>query len=83
MRDGAAAADVLHWGWLASGVSSVVLSRWMTPAAATERLMTTFYEQLQRGVALPEALREAQLAVRGVADTVAPVNWAGWMLVGR
>jgi CHAT domain-containing protein len=82
MRDGAAAADVLHWGWLASGVSKMVLSRWMTPASATERLLTAFYAQLQRGVALPEALRAAQLAVRSLADTAAPVNWAGWMLVG-
>ena len=28
MRDGASAADVVQWAWLAAGVPSVALARW-------------------------------------------------------
>jgi CHAT domain-containing protein/tetratricopeptide (TPR) repeat protein len=83
MRDAAAAADVVQWGWLASGVPAVVLSRWTTPLASKDRLLEEFYKRLSSGATPADALHGAQLALRGASETSAPVHWAGWMLLGR
>jgi CHAT domain-containing protein len=83
MRDGAAAADVLHWGWLAAGVPSVMLSRWTTPSPASDRLLAEFHTRLSTGASAADALRGAQLAIRESAETSAPIYWAAWMVVGR
>lgn len=81
MRDGASAADVVHWGWLAAGVPSILVSRWSSPAASSERLLVEFHKQMQRGAAPADALRTAQRALRSSRDTAAPIHWAGWMLI--
>jgi CHAT domain-containing protein len=82
MRDSAPAAQVLEWGWLAAGVPSLVIARWATPPAARDRLMTELYTRLQAGDAPAAALAAAERALRATPDTAAPINWAGWMLVG-
>jgi CHAT domain-containing protein len=82
MRDSAAAAQVLEWGWLAAGVPSLVISRWAAPPAARDRLMTEFYSRLQAGDSQAAALTAAQRAVRANPATAAPINWAGWMVAG-
>jgi CHAT domain-containing protein len=83
MRDAAAAADVVQWGWLASGVPAVLLSRWTTPLASKDRLLGEFYKRLNTGATPADALHGAQLALRAAPETAAPVHWAGWMLLGR
>jgi CHAT domain-containing protein len=82
MRDGAAAADVLQWGWLAAGVPSVLAARWTAPGASSDRLLTEFYRRLYAGEPPAAALRAAQQAVRSTPDTAAPIHWAGWLLLG-
>jgi tetratricopeptide (TPR) repeat protein len=82
MRDSAAAARVLEWGWLAAGVPSLVIARWSPPPTARDRLMTEFHTRLHAGDTPAAALAAAQRAVRSVPETSAPINWAGWMLVG-
>jgi CHAT domain-containing protein len=82
MRDGASAADVLEWGWLAAGVPSLLIARWAAPPAAGARLLAEFHKQVRAGAAPAVALRAAQLLVRSTAETSTPIHWAGWMLLG-
>ena len=82
MRDGAAAADVMQWGWLAAGVPSVLVARWTAPPTAGAQLLSEFHKQLQAGAEPAAALRTAQQVVRGNPATASPINWAGWMLLG-
>jgi tetratricopeptide (TPR) repeat protein/CHAT domain-containing protein len=82
MRDGAAAADVLQWGWLASGVPSVLLSRWAAPEGSDALLLAEFHRRLLANSPPADALRKAQLAVQSNEATSAPAHWAGWMLLG-
>jgi CHAT domain-containing protein len=82
MRDGASAADVLQWGWLAAGVPTLLVARWAAPPAAGAQLLSEFHKRIQGGVDPAAALRAAQLAVRSRPETAAPIHWAGWMLLG-
>ena len=81
MRDGASAADVLQWGWLAAGVPALLVARWSSPSASSERLLAEFHKHVHSGTAPADALRAAQRVVRTNKETAAPVHWAGWMLV--
>ena len=83
MRDGAAAIDVLQWGWLAAGTPALIVARWHTPRPAAERLIRELSKQLHAGLAPAAALRAAQQAVRSDPATAAPVYWAGWGGIGR
>lgn len=67
--------------WIA-GARSVVASLWAVDDASTSRLMTEFYSRLKDGKSKVEALREAQLAVRGDAKYAHPHYWAGFVLFG-
>ena len=49
MRDSAAAADVVEWGWLAAGVPSMLIARWSAPPEARERLLAEFHRRLRAG----------------------------------
>ena len=82
MRDAAAAAGVVHWGWMAAGVPSVLVARWTAPARSAQRLLAVFHEGVRDGLGPAVALRKAQDAVRAVPETAAPVHWAGWLLLG-
>jgi tetratricopeptide (TPR) repeat protein len=82
MRDGAAAADVVQWAWLAADVPSLLVARWTAPAAASGRLLAEFHRQVQAGADAAVALRAAQRLVRSGPETAAPVHWAGWLNLG-
>jgi tetratricopeptide (TPR) repeat protein/CHAT domain-containing protein len=84
MRDGASAADVVQWGWLAAGVPSIVVARWTAPGreAAADRLLAVLHQHVGDGMSPSEALRRAQLTVRAAPETSDPVHWAGWMILG-
>ena len=47
MRDSAAAADVVEWGWLAAGVPSILIARWAAPPDSRDRLLTELHERLR------------------------------------
>jgi CHAT domain-containing protein len=82
MRDSAAAADVVEWGWLAAGVPSIVIARWAAPPASRDRLLGELHQRLRAGEPVADALSAAQRVVRSAPETAAPVHWAGWMLLG-
>ena len=83
MRDGAAAADVVQWAWLAAGVPSVVVARWPTDQAASSALLVEFHHGLRSGKPPGEALLAARTRIRERPEWSAPFYWAGWMLMGR
>jgi CHAT domain-containing protein len=53
------------------------------PAAARDQLLAEFHQQVQKGIPPAAALRAAQRRIRADPATSAPINWAGWMLIGR
>ena len=83
MRDGASAADVVQWAWLAAGVPSVLLARWAADPPASEALLAEFHRRLRGGADPAAALDAARRAVRARPGWAAPFYWAGWMGLGR
>jgi tetratricopeptide (TPR) repeat protein len=83
MRDSAAAADVVEWGWLAAGVPSILIARWAAPPESRDRLLGELHKRLRAGEPLGSAWAAAQQSLRSTPATAAPVHWAGWMLLGR
>jgi CHAT domain-containing protein len=82
MRDGAAAAEIVQWAWLAAGVPSVLLARWTSDPESSDALLVEFHRRVRAGTAPAEALLGARDAVRARPQWAAPYHWAGWMLLG-
>jgi CHAT domain-containing protein len=82
MRAAAPALDAVRWAWRAAGVPAIVVPRWSADSAATQVLLEEFYRQMHAGAAADVALQRARAAVRSDDGTLAPMNWAGWMIVG-
>ena len=61
-----------------------MLTLWRVYDEATAELVKKFYENLfQKKMGRGEALREAQLAMRGEKLYSHPVYWAGFTLSGK
>lgn len=67
-------------GFLYAGARSIVASLWQVDDAATERLMMSFYRNLESNDKR-EALRLAQIETR--ASYPQPMYWAAFQVVGR
>lgn len=67
-------------GFLYAGARSIVASLWQVDDAATARLMTSFYRNLETNDKR-EALRLAQIETR--ASYPQPMYWAAFQVVGR
>lgn len=83
MRDGASAAGVVQWAWLAAGVPSIVIARWTADPAASEALLAEFHRRVLGGADTAEALYAARRAVRAHPEWAAPFYWAGWIGMGK
>ncbi|TKD47270.1 CHAT domain-containing protein [Azotobacter chroococcum] len=68
--------------FLAAGASAMIASLWEVPDEPTERLMTTLYGELARGVDLQRAMQAGQLAVLRHEGTRNPYFWAPFSLIG-
>lgn len=71
-------------GFLLGGAGAVVASLWAVEDRVTARFMEAFYAAQERGLAVPEALRAARLALRGQDDPrgfslAHPYFWAAWV----
>jgi len=71
----------LSRGFFAAGAKSLVVSLWLADDEATSRLMVHFYQALQTGLPVNQALRSAQLAMMGELDH--PYYWAAFVLAGH
>ncbi len=67
-------------GVLYSGARSVLASLWDVHDQSTTDFMRSFYTAAAAGVAFPEAVRSATIAVRGAWPH--PYHWAPFLLVG-
>jgi tetratricopeptide (TPR) repeat protein len=67
--------------FLGVGASTLVVSLWLVQDEATAELMGKYYERLRDGDKPAEALRTAQLEIKG--ERPHPYYWAPFVLVGR
>jgi CHAT domain-containing protein len=72
----------LSWAFLAAGVPTTVVSQWKAQSATTATMMVDFHRHLADGVATPEALRRAQLALRRNPRYRNPFYWAPFVVIG-
>jgi CHAT domain-containing protein len=70
----------LNRAFRAAGARSVLMSLWKVDDAATQQLMTEFYSEWLKGVNKKQALRNAQLKLRGKYSH--PYYWGAFLAVG-
>ena len=71
-------------GFLHAGARRVISSLWKVQDAATTELMKRFYRyHLGQGLPPAEALRQAQLSMKGERAWQDPEHWAGFVLQGE
>jgi len=81
--DGEAGVSSLVDAFLDAGAKSVVASLWPAEDTYTKGLMEAFYRHLVQGETKKEALRRAKMdMLREFGETVPPLYWAGFVLVG-
>jgi CHAT domain-containing protein/Tfp pilus assembly protein PilF len=70
-------------GFLAAGVSQLVVSLWEVGDRSTAELMKRFYYQLlEKGHPAAEALRQAQISMLAEPAWSQPRQWAGFVFLG-
>lgn len=69
--------------FLSAGTSTLLASLWPVSDAATEKLMTTLYTDLAKGIEVQDAMRDAQRAVMADPATAHPFYWAPFNLIGN
>lgn len=67
-------------GFLGAGARSLVVSQWVVDDHSTAQLMTHFYQNLQAGQPIHQALRQAQLVC--LATYEHPYYWAPFQVTG-
>ncbi len=74
----------LQRAFLAKGARSVLVSLWSVNDEASVQLMRSFYTHWLSGDSKAEALRKAQMEVRGMPGSRFhdPIFWAAFQLVG-
>jgi CHAT domain-containing protein/tetratricopeptide (TPR) repeat protein len=65
-----------------AGAKSIVVSLWSVNDDSTARLMTAFYQELQKGVDKDIALQKAIVTVRNLQEWEHPSYWSPFILVG-
>ena len=81
--DGEEGVSSLVDAFLDAGAKSVVASLWPAEDTYTKGLMEAFYRHLVQGDTKKEALRQAKIdMLREFGETVPPLYWAGFILVG-
>lgn len=67
-----------------AGSESILTSLWEIDEQSSTKILTYFYDNLTKGMAKDEALRQAKLSYIATAQgrTAAPQYWAGLVLIG-
>lgn len=68
-------------GFIFAGVPNVIASLWKVHDEKTKDLMLLFYQHLLNGNSYAEALRMAKLDCIAKGDL--PINWSGFVIIGR
>jgi len=67
-------------GFLYAGASSLITTLWSVEDKSSMELMSTFYENLDRGQSKDEALKNAKLQL--MTGGKSPQKWAGYIAIG-
>jgi CHAT domain-containing protein len=73
----------MSWALMAAGCPTSVVSQWKVASRSTAELMVAFHRELVGGRSTAEALRRAQLRLRGQAQYRHPFYWAPFVVVGQ
>jgi CHAT domain-containing protein len=65
-----------------AGARTLVMSLWKVPDAETVDLMEQFYRLTLRGIPCMEALRQAQLLIKGAQRDTGPFAWGAFICAG-
>lgn len=68
-------------GGILAGVPGVIASLWKVHDEFTKDIMLAFYNYVSKGYTYREALRQAKLDA--IKDGTLPLDWAGFILIGR
>ncbi len=66
--------------FMSAGAENVIVSQWAVADQSTAQLMIELYENIDRGLSLPEALKAAKTTLR--KQYPSPYYWAPFILVG-
>ena len=73
----------LSRGFIYAGTPSLLATLWDVDDISTSILMKHFYENWQlKGMSKPEALRQAQIALKSIPDYKHPYHWAPFVMIG-
>jgi CHAT domain-containing protein len=72
----------LSRGFIYAGTPSLLATLWEVDDQSTALLMETFYKNWLKGMGKPEALRQAQLALKEMPQYSHPYYWAGFVMIG-
>ncbi len=70
-------------GFLYAGADNIITSLWKVYDKSTALLMKSFYRNVLNNRTYSEALREAKLEMIADKRTAFPVNWSGFVLIGK
>jgi len=73
----------LRRAFMIAGAETLVMSLWQVDDAATQRLMTEFYQRLTKGEGRAEALRQAALTLQRDPAHRHPFYWASFIASGE
>ena len=70
----------LAWAFLRAGAHNVIAGLWEVTDVSTDQLMDKFYDELEKGVSVDEALRSAKLSLLHGNAFRNPYYWAPFQL---
>ncbi len=70
-------------GFFYSGAENVMFSLWKVYDREANDLMLDFYRRVLGGETFSSSLREAKLIMISKEETAFPLNWGGFVLIGR
>jgi CHAT domain-containing protein len=72
----------LSRGFIYAGTPSLLATLWKVDDPATSKLMEYFYQNWKQGMSKPEALRQAQIALKNIPQFRHPYYWAPFVMIG-
>ncbi len=73
----------LTQSFLQAGAKNIISSLWQVDDRVTSQMMTLFYQNLDKGQNIPEALRHAQIHIKNQHRTRHPKFWGGWFHISN
>ena len=72
----------LSRGFIYAGTPSILATLWEVDDRSTALFMESFYKNWQQGMSKPEALRQAQIALKSMPAYKHPYYWAPFVMIG-